>query len=318
MTQPNALQPAVTAALGPALEVYQRLQAIKNALAPDLTDQELQLFALVAERSGLDPFARQIYAVKRKGRVTFQTGIDGFRGTAESTGQYRGSDEPTFGPDQSDGFKHPEWARVVVHRVYPDGTTNDQPGIARWAEFYPGVGDDGFMYRKQPYGQLAKCAEAQALRRAFPKQLGGIYEGAEMSQADAIEAARPVGPTARERIAERRATAEASNPTDGSPPVTPERTRSPLADRLRTRAGEYGDAQAAGQPASDEQKVALRETLSAIEPAALVELMAAAFDFDRPGNLSGPAKVALTQAQAQALLEEYAGDPEAFQAEATA
>ena len=55
------------------------LRAVRSVLAPDLTDDELILFAMVAQRSGLDPFAKQLYAIKRKGRLGFQTGIDGLR-----------------------------------------------------------------------------------------------------------------------------------------------------------------------------------------------------------------------------------------------
>lgn len=207
--QTSATAPAVVA----AIEVLDRLQTVRNVLAPDLNDQELQLFALVAQRSGLDPFAKQIYAVKRQGRVTFQTGIDGYRSVAERTGEYDGSDEPTFG-EMKDG--HPESATVTVYR-WRNGRRVGQTATAWWTEFYPGDGQ-GHMWKKMPRNQLAKCAEALAMRKAFPYVLADIYTSEEMDQAGAGDSAPLVAaaaqPTAAERIAARRAAIEAAPVTE--------------------------------------------------------------------------------------------------------
>lgn len=209
----EAHDPDITAAVA----LQQRLDPLKNALGlAELTDGEMSLFAMVAHRMRLDPFARQIHATKRKGRVTFQVGIDGFRGTAEETGEYRGSDEPEFGPIVDRPFAHPEWARVVVHRQYPGGDWLHQSATVWWDEFYPGEGENGFMWRKMPRNQLAKCAEAAGFRKAFPRTFGQVYEPAEMDQA---AEARPVGDqvmTARERAAARREAIEARVVTDAA------------------------------------------------------------------------------------------------------
>ena len=205
---PSAVSPAVAA----AYQVYERLNTVRNVLAPDLNDQELSLFALVAQRSGLDPFAKQIHAVKRKGRVTFQTGIDGYRSIAERTREYDGSDLPEFGPDCGcDGRPkpHPEWARVTVRR-FANGRHMEQTGEAYWHEFNPV--DNDFMWVKMPRNQLAKCAEALGLRKAFPYVYADIYTDDEMAQAGPAEntavAAAAAQPTARERLAARRAAIE--------------------------------------------------------------------------------------------------------------
>ena len=212
---PSAVDPVVAEAMA----MSARLVPLKNALGcGDLTNEEMDLFAMVALRMRLDPFQRQIYAVKRKGKVTFQTGIDGFRSSAEETDQYRGSEEPEYGPVIDKPFPHPEWARVTVLRRMPDGELIRQSATARWDEFYPGDGPDSFMWKKMPYGQLAKCSEAQAFRRAFPKRFGGVYVTEEMQQAEAAEVARPVGPvSARERVAQERARIEAQ--TTSAPAV---------------------------------------------------------------------------------------------------
>ena len=202
---------AVNPAVSEAMEVFARIAAVRNVLAPDLNDQELQLFAMVAQRSGLDPFAKQIYAIKRGGRVTFQTGIDGLRSGAERTKAYGGSDEPEFGPACGCGkgpAGHPEWARVVVYRIR-DGARVGQSATA-WYHEYAIPGD---MWTKMPRNQLAKCAEALALRKAFPFVLSDVYAAEEMDQAGGPEnpaaVAAAAQPTARERLAARRAALEA-------------------------------------------------------------------------------------------------------------
>ena len=209
----NAMTVAPTSAVDPvvaeAMAMTARLAPLKNALGiQDLSDQEMDLFAMVALRMRLDPFQKQIYAIKRKGKVTFQTGIDGFRSSAEETDQYRGSEEPVYGPWIEKPFGHPEFATVVVHRELPDGSRIDQSATAYWDEFYPGP-DQGFQWQKMPRVMLAKCAEAAAFRKAFPKRFGGVYVSEEMQQAEAVDTARPVGPvSARERVAQERARIE--------------------------------------------------------------------------------------------------------------
>lgn len=192
----------------PEAKLLERITALRQTIAPTLTDGELHLFAIVAERKGLDPFSGQIMAVKRKSkygdRVTYQTGIDGYRSIAERTTQYRGSDEPEFGPacdcKQAPRY-HPEYARVTVHRrVGPDDYIH-QTARAKWHEYVP---SEAFMWGDKPEVMLGKCAEAQALRRAFPWVLGDLYIPEEMARGDEPPAP-PVAVTARASVAARAA-----------------------------------------------------------------------------------------------------------------
>lgn len=208
---------AVAPSIAEAVETYNRIAVVRNVLAPDLNDQELQLFALVAQRSGLDPFAKQIYAIKRKGRVTFQTGIDGLRSTAERTTEYEGSSEPIYEPADWEARpagkdRHPDRATVVVYR-FRNGRRIEQSATARWDSYYPGP-DQGFQWQKMPDVMLAKCAEAAALRKAFPFVLADLYVAEEMDQAgppeNAAAAAAAAQPTAAERIAARRMALQAA------------------------------------------------------------------------------------------------------------
>jgi phage recombination protein Bet len=213
MTTETAL---VTSSVDPdisaAMVVYERLRPLQDALGlRDLTVPEMQLFAMVAHHTGLDPFTRQIYAIKRGGKVTHQTGIDGYRSVAEGTHEYAGSDEATYETCDcgKDPKNHPAIARVVVHRILPSGHIVDQVGVARWHELVPPSGQDQ-MWMKMPWNQLAKCAEANGLRKAFPRVLGGVYIAEEM-QAETIDGqAQDVTsrPSVAERVAQRRAQIE--------------------------------------------------------------------------------------------------------------
>jgi phage recombination protein Bet len=215
----SAVDPEIAA----SMQIYDRLEPLKNALGiQDLSVPEMQLFAMVAHRTGLDPFTRQIYAIKRGGKVTHQTGIDGYRSVAERTQGYAGSDEPTYETPCPCGQKpdgHPAVARVTVHRLLPGGHVVDQVGVARWHELVPTSGQDS-MWLKMPFNQLSKCAEANALRKAFPRVLEGVYVTEEMEQAGPAQngpLAEAAGrPTAADRLAARRHAIEqqaAADPT---------------------------------------------------------------------------------------------------------
>lgn len=225
--------PPTPSALAEASDVLAGLHALRQTLAPTLTDAELELFALIAKRKGLDPFSGQIVAVKRNtnrgARVSYQTGIDGYRSLAERTGEYLGSDLPEFGPACECGKApayHPEWASIVVHRLHPSGRIVDQPARSKWHEFVPS--DAGFMWAEKPEVMLAKCTEAQALRKAFPWVLGDLYIPEEMGRADEADGGS-TGParSAREAVAAKAAAIR------GEPPATeaePGEAKAPAAE----------------------------------------------------------------------------------------
>lgn len=244
----SSVDPEISA----AMQVYDRLAPLKNALGiGDLTDSEIQLFAMVAHRTGLDPFSRQIYAIKRAGKVTHQTGIDGYRTTAEKTREYLGSDEATYEPCTCSAKPegHPAVARVVVHRAHASGHVIDQVGVARWHELVPPSGQDS-MWQKMPFNQLAKCAEANGLRKAFPRVLGGVYIAEELEQAGPAEDAALVEaaskPTARERISARRAAIQVIDPAEDAPGAAAEGSQLPAStpEPERAVAADPGDVAA--------------------------------------------------------------------------
>lgn len=156
----------------------EQVELIKRTLAVGATDDELKLFLHQCKRTGLDPLSRQIYFMKRGGKVTIQTSIDGFRAIAERSGDYAGQDEPVWGKDGEDAF-----CKVTVYRFRGDTRYPAAVGVAFWKEYVPQAGQD-FMWKKMPRTMLAKVAEALALRKAYPADLSGLYTGDEMEQSD--------------------------------------------------------------------------------------------------------------------------------------
>lgn len=165
----------------------EKIDLIKRTVAKGATDLELELFFHACQRTGLDPLMKQIYAIKRwnsqdrREVLTFQTGIDGYRLIADRTGQYAGSSDAVY---QTDG-EAPIMATVTVIKMV-NGHACHFAASARWSEYVQRTkeGEPNSMWKKMPFLMLAKCAEALALRKAFPAELSGIYTHEEMMQAD--------------------------------------------------------------------------------------------------------------------------------------
>lgn len=159
-------------------------QLISSTIAPGCSNDELKLFAYACQRTGLDPFSKQIYAIKRGGKMTIQAGIDGLRSIAERTGQLDGSETYWCGEegDWRDVWlssKPPAAAKTIVHRK---GSQHPFVGVARFADYNAGQG----LWSKMPATMIAKCSEALALRKAFPADMSGVYSTDEMDQVETV------------------------------------------------------------------------------------------------------------------------------------
>jgi phage recombination protein Bet len=208
MTDLDAYRPPGTAQGTPGL-TREQVTLLKDTICKGATDAELDLFVTVCNLRGLNPFTGQIHFVKRsqwnselnegKGGyekvATFQTGIDGYRLIAERTRQYAGPVGTWWcGPD---GAWRDVWledtppaaAKVAVRKT---GYAEPIVAIARWKAYVQTKqgGGPNRMWARMDAEQLAKCAEALALRKGFPQELSGLYTTDEMAQAGSVPSAR--------------------------------------------------------------------------------------------------------------------------------
>jgi phage recombination protein Bet len=163
-----------------------QLAALQQLGIKDVTRADLQVYLHYCQRTGLDPFSRQIYMISRNTKdgpkQTIQVGIDGLRVIAQRAAKRDGVrlsyGKPVWYDD--DGNEYPVWVRpgppaAAAVTVYRDRDVF--PGIARFKSFAATDREGRLMGLWGTMGDhlIAKCAEAQALRRAFPHDLEGLH-----------------------------------------------------------------------------------------------------------------------------------------------
>ncbi|CAB4133819.1 bet_lambda, phage recombination protein Bet [uncultured Caudovirales phage] len=173
-----------------------QIDILKNSICKGVSNEEFEVFLMACQKTQLDPFMRQIYAVKRKAKkadgswgetMTIQTGIDGYRLIAERTERYAPGPEPTYVIEGGQLVS----ATSYIKKLTKDGTWHTVSASAYLDEYcqtFPdrqtGEKKPTGMWVNMPKTMLAKCAEAQALRKAFPAEMSGVYTKEEMQQAD--------------------------------------------------------------------------------------------------------------------------------------
>lgn len=169
-----------------------QIVAIKNTVASECSDAELVMFLEVAARYELDPFAKQIYAAKMKGRVQIIVSRDGLLAHAHKQKTFSQMDGDYICANDEFNVVFKDGKRQVEHsystRVDPgvSGPEGEPAGgrgalVAAWARVVrEGHGETFFVanlseykqeregpWNKTPAAMILKCAETYALRKAF-------------------------------------------------------------------------------------------------------------------------------------------------------
>lgn len=161
--------------------------ALQNSLYPGAKVESINMVLAYCKARKLDPLQKPVHIVPmwivdsktKQGemRDVVMPGIALYRIQAQRSGQYAGQSDPEFGEDVTDtldGVKvtYPRWCKVVVQKQMPNGQIVEFAAKEFWKENYATQKKDtqapNAMWKKRPYAQLCKCAEAQALRKAFP------------------------------------------------------------------------------------------------------------------------------------------------------
>jgi phage recombination protein Bet len=173
--------------LGPA-----EYEALRKTIAKEATPAEFRAHLMVVNRLGLSPVGGLAHFVKRQDQWTTQIGIDGYRSLAETTKLYQG---PVRGYPQWQYEEGKEWTSELLpskvpvaakFAVWRKGWKDPVEAVAAYRQYVQTTtgGEVNRRWKQAPHPQLAKCAEALALRQAFPRKLGGIYT---IEEAGAIE-----------------------------------------------------------------------------------------------------------------------------------
>lgn len=172
----------------PALQMDEQelMQVLQSSLYPGASPASIKMALGYCKAAGLDPMQKPVHIVpmwdSKAGsmRDVVMPGVGLYRTQAARSGECAGVSEPDFGPDTTEtlggqSITFPAWCRVTVKRRLPTGEVVEFTAKEFWKENYAVKGGKeksiapNAMWTKRPYGQIAKCAEAQALRKAFPE-----------------------------------------------------------------------------------------------------------------------------------------------------
>lgn len=168
--------------------------ALCNTIYPGANPDSVIMAIDYCKARGLDILLKPVHLVpmqvtdarskEKVWRDVPMPGIGMYRIQADRSGNYAGADEPVFGPDVTEEFQdpynqsakikvtYPQWCKYTVYKMV-NGQRVAFHALERWKENYATQSGKtecpNAMWRKRPYAQLAKCTEAQALRKAWPE-----------------------------------------------------------------------------------------------------------------------------------------------------
>ena len=189
----NALTKIENTALSTMTEA-ELCKVLQTSLYPGANLDSIKMVLGYCKAAGLDPMQKPVHIVPmwdskaKQMRDVIMPGVGLYRTQAARSQQLAGITEPEFGPDVTHELSGvtitvPDWCRVTVKRIV-DGAERSFTAREFWIENYATAGKDtsapNTMWKKRPRGQLAKCAQAQALRMAFPEMTGAQPTADEM------------------------------------------------------------------------------------------------------------------------------------------
>jgi len=178
-----------------AMTEAELIEVLGSSLYPGAQLKSIKMVIGYCKAASLDPMQKPVHIVPmwdknaKAMRDVIMPGVGLYRTQAARSGALAGISEPEFGPNveyELGGTKYivPEWCRVIVKRLLANNTVGEFAAIEYWIENYATAGKDtnaaNAMWKKRPRGQLAKCAQAQALRMAFPEMTGSAPTADEM------------------------------------------------------------------------------------------------------------------------------------------
>lgn len=178
-----------------ALSEKELIDVLQSSLYPGAAPNSIKLVIGYCKAANLDPMQKPVHIVPmwdknaKAMRDVIMPGVGLYRTQAARSRELVGIGEPEFGPNVEyklggTTYTVPEWCRVVVKRVVANGVIGEFAAVEYWIENYATAGKDSdapnAMWKKRTRGQLAKCAEAQALRKAFPEMVGSAPTADEM------------------------------------------------------------------------------------------------------------------------------------------
>lgn len=189
-----------------------RLDLFRKTVGKELRGEEIDEAIEWCELYGANPFVKDIYffvfdAEKPdKRRVVPVLGIGLYRKIAARTGNYRPDEAPPrFAYDEkAKDATNPTgmvWAEVSVN-VYSHGAWHTVTSRLRWDERAPvkeiwennrptgkfRLDPKKDNWHRMPETMMAKCCEADAIRKAWPNETSGSYVAEEMDSPHTIEA----------------------------------------------------------------------------------------------------------------------------------
>ena len=168
-----------------AINETELMQVLRNSLYPGASDESIKMVLGYCKASGFDPMQKPVHIVPMwdsksgSNRDVIMPGVNLYRTVAARSG-CAGVSEPEFGDDKTENLggveiTYPLWCKVTVKRRLETGEIVEFTAKELWKENYAQKGGKersvapNSMWMRRPYAQIAKCAEAQALRKAFPE-----------------------------------------------------------------------------------------------------------------------------------------------------